>query len=127
MIMEFSAFATIVFALLSIAVYVTPPSHNQDPVDVPRSDHARWMPGAMRENALKVLVTRDGAVYLGHHAVTVGSLADGLRENLNRGSERRVYLRVDTRARYVEVEGVLDAIRDTGIQDVSVITDQRQP
>jgi biopolymer transport protein TolR len=127
MIMEFSAFATVAFALLSIAVYVTPRSHNQDPVDVPRSDHARWMPGAMRENALKVLVTRSGAVYLGHEAVTLGRLADGIRENLKRGSERRVYLRADARARYDDVGATLDAIRAAGIRDVSVITDQRQP
>jgi biopolymer transport protein TolR len=127
MIMEFSACASIAFALLSIVVYVTPTPTHGFAVDVPRTDHPHWMPGAMRENALKVVVLRDGAVYLGHHAVAVGSLADGLRENLKRGFERRVYLRVDTRARYVDVEGVLDAIRDAGIRDVSFITEQRQP
>jgi biopolymer transport protein ExbD len=127
MLMEFSACASISFALLSIVFYVTPTPTHGFAVDLPRTDHPHWMRGAMRENVLKVLVTRDGAVYLGQHAVTVGSLAYGLRKNLKQGFERRVYLQVDTRARYVDVEGVLDAIRYAGIQDVSFITEQRQP
>jgi biopolymer transport protein ExbD len=126
-IMEFSAFASIAFALLSIAVYVTPTPTHGFSVDLAKSDHAHWMPGAMRENALIVMLVRDGVIYLGHEAVTVRSLADAIRENLKRGSERRVYLRVDTRARYVDVAAVLDAIRNAGIRDVSFITEQRQP
>jgi biopolymer transport protein ExbD/biopolymer transport protein TolR len=82
------------------------------------------MLGAMRDDAQLVMVMRDGRIYLRNYGVTAGSLADGLRENLKRGSERRVYLRVDTRARYDDVAAVLDAIRAAGIQDVSVITER---
>jgi biopolymer transport protein ExbD len=40
--------------------------------------------------------------------------------------EHRVYVSADTRAKYSDVEGAFDAIRDAGISDVTLMVEQGQ-
>jgi biopolymer transport protein ExbD len=46
---------------------------------------------------------------------------------LRHGSERKVYLKVDTRAKYGDAAAAIDQIRESGIENIGLITDQRQP
>jgi biopolymer transport protein ExbD len=51
-------------------------------------------------------------------------LGVAIRQAVADGAERRVYLQVDSRARYGRAEIVLDQIREAGIRDISVLAEK---
>ena len=93
-------------------------------VDLAPTDHPKAMPGALREDALQITVTRDGLVFLTGRRVRPNDLIPLLKEGVREGSERKVYLKADARARYADVNAVLDHIRLAGIENVALLTVQ---
>jgi biopolymer transport protein ExbD len=102
------------------------PHANRSPVDFARTEHATPMPSALREDAMLVAVPRDGNTYFGTHQVQYGDLPLKIRDSLRRGSERKVYLKVDARAKYGDAILVIDQVRQAGIENIGLITEQRQ-
>jgi biopolymer transport protein ExbD len=92
-------------------------------VDLPRSEHSSRLPAALREDAMRVSILRDGRVYLGLYRIAVEDLPIQIREGLRGGAENRVYLYADARARYADVKMALDAVRLAGVKQVSFITE----
>jgi len=85
------------------------------------------MPGALREDVLKVTILRDGRVYFGADRVDAAALRQKIAERLNdRGAERRVYIVADARAEWGTVKIVLDGVRSAGILRVAFLVDQRR-
>ena len=97
-------------------------------VDLASVVHAKPLPAALKENAIRVVVTRDGSLYFGDKRVSPTDLPDLIRNACTQGSERKVYLKADARAEYAGVERAIDLIRQSGIQDVALLAEQaRQP
>jgi biopolymer transport protein ExbD len=107
-----------ILVLFMLPAFLPPPHMHQ--VDLALTDHPKAMPGALKEDALQVMVTRDGSVYLNDSRVKKGDLASLLQQGVKEGSEKRVYVRADARAKYGEVKAVLDQIRLAGIENVSL-------
>ena len=104
---------------------ITPtPSHHGITVDRVPAVHATSMPGAMREDAMKIMIMMDGVIYFGNHRVTAEELPEEIRERVRNGAERKVYLVVDQRAKYSNAEKVLDQVRLAGIPEISILTGQ---
>ena len=107
------------------------PHHSSFPLDFTPTAHAVPLPGATREDAIRVLLTRGGAIYVsnggGYLATQLADLADGVREKLRAGAERRAYLAVDQRTHYGDVKTVVDAIRDGGVWNVSLVSGFHRP
>ncbi len=101
------------------------PHANTSPDDLARTQHAAPLPGALREDAMLISVTRDGNIFFGTHQINCGDLPAAVRDSVQHGSERKVYLKVDARAKYGDAVVVIDQIRLAGIRDVGIITDQR--
>ena len=101
------------------------PHANRSPVDFARTEHATPMPGALREDAMLISVTRDGNIFFGTLQIQWSDLPTAVRDSVRHGSERKVYLKVDARAKYGDAVVVIDQIRLAGIQGVGIITDQR--
>jgi len=102
------------------------PHHSNSPADMAKARHVVSMPGAKREDAIRIIVSRDGAIYFGHTAIRVGDIADQVRERVRNGSEHRAYLKVDQRTKYGDVTAVVDAIRDGGIWHIGLLVEQDQ-
>jgi len=85
--------------------------------------HSIRMPGALKEDALKVVVTRDGTIYFREHRTALEDLPDEIREGLRNGAERKVYIEVDARAKYGGVPAVLDKIRLAGVEKIAFLTE----
>jgi len=85
------------------------------------------MPTAVREDAQVVCIFRDGAVFYGNTRMNAIDLPDRIRESLKKGAERKIYIRADARAKYSDIERVLDEIRKTGIQNVSFFMEKLLP
>jgi biopolymer transport protein ExbD len=82
--------------------------------------------GALRDDALRLAVTRDGNLYLGRERINPGELPDQLRDGVRSGAENRVYLLVDSRIKYAEIKPVLDEIGLAGVKNISFLTEPVQ-
>jgi len=121
-------FVGVTFALLIIFMIVPGVTtlHGVGP-DLPWSRYARPMPRAVREDAQIVAVTRDGSIYLGNTQMTADDLPGQIRVNLRNGTDRKIYIRADARAKYIDVEQVLNEIGKAGIQNVCFLAEKDSP
>lgn len=105
------------------------PSHDYRhvPVDLPNVNHPVPLPGADREDAMIVTVTRDGRIYVGTDQVTPAQFAVKIADRMeDRDVERKVYIVADMRARWGAVKPVLDGVRAAGILRVAFLAYQQQ-
>ena len=117
---------TVLLLIVMMLVEAVEPHHSTMPADMAKAKHVVPMPDAKREDAIRIIVTRDGAIYFGHTATRVEDLAEQIRQKVRDGSERRAYLMVDQRTKYWDVETVVDAIRVSGIWKVGLLVEQEQ-
>jgi len=64
-------------------------------------------------------------VYFRNYRTTAADLPQTIEKALRDGAERKVYIKADARARYSDVEGVVDAVRHAGIPDIVFLTEMR--
>ena len=69
---------------------------------------------------------RDGKVFFRIDQVDPDQLSAKIRHALQTGSEKKVYIRADARAKYGTVKETLDGIRDAGIENVAFLADQKR-
>jgi biopolymer transport protein ExbD len=91
-------------------------------VDLAKSRHASRLSGALCEDALRLVVTRDGNLYFGSERIDSGDLPDQIRRGVRAGAEDRVYLLVDSRIKYADVKPVLNEIGLAGVKNISFVT-----
>jgi len=95
------------------------PPHHSLPVDLAAASHALPMPDAQKEDAITVMIARDGALYFRNYRTTFDDLPRAaIEEAVRDGAERKVYVKADARARYSDVKATIDAIRLAGIREV---------
>jgi biopolymer transport protein ExbD len=74
-----------------------------------------------REDAIVLGVVRDGVILFDNGRITLDELPDKVSGAVGAGSENRVYIYADARAKYSIVKKALDTIRLAGIENVSFI------
>jgi biopolymer transport protein ExbD/biopolymer transport protein TolR len=121
-----TVFAGVVLVLLVILMIVPPPVGDRGRPALAQTRHAIPMPGAYREDALIVAVLRDGKMFFDHSQIAPEQLPDKIREELNQGAPRMVYIKADRRARYRSVASAIDGVRAAGMQEFALLTEQRQ-
>jgi len=114
--------AVIVVLAAMSAVLGQAPGNNGYGPQLPKSDHASSLPGALREDALRVAITRDGRYFFGVSQISVADLAGRVREGVRRGAEQKVYMTVDEHVRYHNLALAADEIRSGGVAEVSFLT-----
>ncbi len=113
--------AMVVFVMLLVFMTI-PTGHHGVSADLPKVSHPISLPGARREDAMVVTITRDGKVYFGNEQMYFGSLPVKIQERLkDREVERKVYIVADMRARWGTVKATLDGVRSTGIIRVAFL------
>ena len=115
-------FLALTFALLVIFMVAIPhPPHRFQP-DLARASYSHSLPSATRFDAIVISVTRDGSIYFHNSTVNSWEVAMNIRQSVYRGAERKIYLTVDSRAKYADVIPVIDQISAAQIKDVFLIT-----
>jgi biopolymer transport protein ExbD len=94
-------------------------------VQLARVDNAYPMPDAAKEDAIVVTVTRDGELWLGQSKTDISELGEQLRDRIADKLDRTMFLRADARARFLDVEDVLDSMRAAGADDVGLLTQKK--
>ncbi len=82
--------------------------------------HADW------KDAMIITITRDDHVFFRSESINPVELPDKIRESVNQGSENKVYIKADARAKYGWVAEVLDNIRTAGIEKIGFLVEQRR-
>jgi len=115
-------FVSIMLALLFLLIGdPRPHQHIWVPVDLPDAQTAISEPRALREDAIRVSVRRDGSLYFRRDKTTIENLPFLIQTALQAGAEKKVYLAADRRARYGDVEVTVGTIRAAGITDVVIL------
>lgn len=117
-------FAAIMVVLVGIFMLRIRPHEDypRAPADLPKSQTAVRQPGAGREDAIRILVTRDGAIYFNNAPTRLGDLAPAVQKAVREGAENKVYLSGDARAMNRDVERVVEELRRAGVKEISILT-----
>jgi biopolymer transport protein TolR len=123
-VIDVSAFASVMLALLFLMMFgLRYPMHPRTaPVDMSFAQNSTLQPGARREDALEVTIARDGTVFFRNQRILLTDLPDALREAARDGTPKTVYVKADARAKYGDVKIVLDQIRQSGLQNITFLT-----
>jgi biopolymer transport protein TolR len=125
---ELSGLLPVCVVLLIVFLVSPSPPHHTWPVDLAAASHAVAMPDAEKEDAITVMIARDGTVYFRNYRTTPDDLPRAIAEAVRDGAERKVYVKADARARYSDVKATLDEIRLAGIREVTfLLRGVRQP
>ena len=116
----------VMLVLLIIFMVITPMLQNKVNVELAQTDNPTAMPDADHEDAVVVAVTRDGKVFLGQDQVSLADLGPKVSDMLQNKSNKMVYFRSDARAHYGTLMDAIDAVRKTGVEEVGLLTEQRQ-
>jgi len=79
------------------------------------------MPEALREDAMRLYITRDGSLYFRNFKTSQADLANAIRQSVQSGAPHKVFFVVDERAKYGDVMEGLDEVRKAGIWEVAFL------
>lgn len=94
-------------------------------VQLPVTSNAVTVPSADNQDAVVVAITADGATYLGVDRLATSALADRVRNMLSTRNDRTLYIKVDARVPSARLVEVIDAVRNSGVDGVTLLTAQQ--
>jgi len=114
-----------VFLVIFVSLAVSPVGNRGSDgagVDLFKSVPSRLQPRAIREDAMRVAVTRDGKLYFGNRRVSPEELPGQVRNGVRGGAESRVYFMVDARGSYADVKLAIEQVSLAGVKNISFLT-----
>ena len=117
----------VMLVLLIIFMVITPMLENKVNVTLAQTENAVAMEDASKEDAVTIAITRDSKVFLGQDQVTIADLGPKVADLLQNKTSKMVFFRSDARAHYGTVMDAIDAVRTTGVDEVGLLTENRQP
>jgi biopolymer transport protein ExbD/biopolymer transport protein TolR len=118
-----TALAGVFVVLLVMLMVAQPSAHHGLSVDLAKSEYWAFAPGARREDAMTLAVTRDGRLYFRSRQISSPQLPGEILEGIRSGAENRVYLLVDARAKYSDVVTALQGVQRAKVRRVTFLTE----
>jgi len=115
----------VMLVLLIIFMVITPMLQKGQSVDMAKVNNPVQMPDADKEDAILVVVMRDGQIFLGTDRISADELTNKVKDRLANKVDKRIYIRADLRAKYGKVVDVVDNVRAAGVDDVGLLTEQK--
>jgi biopolymer transport protein ExbD/biopolymer transport protein TolR len=115
----------VMLVLLIIFMVITPMLHPGVPVDLANAINPIAMTDADKADALILSVMRDGQMFLGNERVTGDALTERVRDTVANRTNKTVYIRADSRARYGTLVDAVDDLRSAGVDQLGLLTEQR--
>jgi biopolymer transport protein ExbD/biopolymer transport protein TolR len=103
---------------------VTPMLQKGFSVDMAKTELARDMPDADKEDAVVIAVSRDGKIYLGSEQVTLENLKNEVQDVVAARTDKTIYIKSDARAKYGRVTAVVDEVRTAGVDQIGLLTEK---
>jgi biopolymer transport protein TolR len=109
----------VVLVLLIIFMITAPVLQSGIEVSVPKTKTVK----EITEQRTVVTIDRDAQVFLGDKLVNIHDLPQLLRQQTGAGSTKRViYLRADGRVPFGNFATLMDAVKQAGITNISIVT-----
>jgi biopolymer transport protein TolR len=108
----------VVLVLLVIFMITAPVLQSGIEVNIPKTRTVR----EITEQRLVVTIDRDQNIFLGDKPVNIHDLGERLRGASSPSSKKVIYLRADVRVPFGAFANVMDAVKQAGITDISVVT-----
>ena len=108
----------VVLVLLVIFMITAPVLQSGIEVNIPKTRTVK----EITEQRLVVTIDRDQNVFLGDKPVNVHDLGQRLRDSSGDSSRKVIYLRADVRVPFGAFASVMDAVKQAGITNISVVT-----
>jgi len=116
----------VMLVLLIIFMVITPMLQKGVSVDMARVNSPTPMPDADKEDSLLVAVMRDGQIFFGTDRIKAEDLTAKVKDRLANKVDKRIFIKADARAKYGNVVDVVDNVRAAGVDDVGLLTEQKQ-
>ncbi|HEX4605947.1 MAG TPA: biopolymer transporter ExbD [Candidatus Angelobacter sp.] len=116
----------VMLVLLIIFMVITPMLQKGQSVDLAKANNPMPLPDADKEDAVIVAVMRDGIVFLDTQKVTPEELTQKVKDRVSSRTNKQVFVKADARAKYKAVVEVVDDVRSAGVDQVGLLTEQRQ-
>jgi biopolymer transport protein ExbD/biopolymer transport protein TolR len=116
----------VMLVLLIIFMVITPMLQKGTIVEMAKTNNPVQMPDADKEDALLVAVNRDGKVFFDSQIVSPEELTQKVKERVASRTNKQVFVRADARAHYKWVVDVVDDVRSAGVDELGLLTEQRQ-
>ncbi len=115
----------VMLVLLIIFMVITPMLQKGQSVDMAKVNNPTPMPDADKDDALLVVVMRDGQIFFGTDRIKADELTNKVKDRLANKPDKRIFIRADSRAKYGYVVDVVDNVRAAGVDDVGLLTEQK--
>jgi biopolymer transport protein ExbD/biopolymer transport protein TolR len=116
----------VMLVLLIIFMVVTPmlwPHGGDGLIEMAKTVHPVPMPDAGNDDSIVLAVTRDGMIYLGRDRIGLDELRAKVTD-LQRTSDKRVFVRADAHAKYGAVVEVVDNLRSANVENLGLLTEE---
>jgi biopolymer transport protein ExbD/biopolymer transport protein TolR len=108
----------VVLVLLVIFMITAPVLQSGIEVSIPKTRTVK----EITEQRLVVTIDRDQQVFLGDKAVNVHELGQKLLDASGSNTKKVIYLRADERVPFGAFASVMDAVKQAGITNISIVT-----
>lgn len=108
----------VVLVLLVIFMITAPVLQSGIEVNIPKTRTVK----EITEQRLVVTIDRDQQVFLGDSPVNVHDLGQKLRDASGANTKKVIYLRADERVPFGAFASVMDAVKQAGITNISIVT-----
>lgn len=112
-------FVDVMLVLLVIFMITAPILQSGIEVNLPKTQTVKEIP----EERLVVTIDRSQLVYLGNDAVNIHELGGKVRAQMRNPQSDAVFLRCDETVPFGTFAAVVDTLRQSGIENVSVVTE----
>ncbi|MEW5807704.1 MAG: biopolymer transporter ExbD [Acidobacteriota bacterium] len=108
----------VMLVLLIIFMVVAPMMHRGIDVNLPETKTAM----GVDEARIVLTIDREDRIYINDRSVHIKLLKERILELLGRDSRETIFLKADRKIPYGKVLQVMDIIRETGIENISMVT-----
>jgi biopolymer transport protein TolR len=115
-------FVDVVLVLLIIFMITAPVLQSGVEVAVPKTRTVK----EISEERLVISIDRKQRVYLGSEAININEIGARLREKIRDPENQSIYLRADENVPFGAFATVMDAVKQAGISNVSIVTEPIQ-
>jgi biopolymer transport protein TolR len=113
----------VVLVLLIIFMLTAPILQSGIEVDVPKTKTVK----EITEERLVISIDKQQRVFLGNDAINVNQIADTLRRKVRDPQHQSIFLRADENVPFGAFATVMDAVKQAGITNVSIVTQPLNP
>ncbi len=111
-------FVDVVLVLLVMFMVTAPILQSGIEVEVPKTKTVK----EISEERLVITIDKDQRVFLGNDPININEISDRLREKIRDPQGQSIFIRSDENVPFGAFATVMDAVKQTGITNVSIVT-----